>query len=109
MLSQERFITMNPSGSLYHLTQRLCRQAGFVPQIAIQCDDPFYIRKYIEMGLGVGFVPMFSWHGQLPDTLVCKKIAGVTRTMYACWDTTRYMNNTVKRFLAVLSQQCAVQ
>jgi len=62
-LFNENFITMHQSAGLYHLTHLFCANAGFKPKISIQCDDPFYMRKYIEMGLGIGFVPTLSWKG----------------------------------------------
>lgn len=108
-LQQEHFVTMPPHSRLYHLTQRLCAQAGFAPRIGIQCDDPFYIRKYIEMGLGVGLVPLFSWKGQLSEGLVCKRLDGVRRTTYAYWDASRAMNKTVRAFLDLLIRLCGEQ
>jgi len=105
-LSEEYFVVMRPDNRLYYLTQRLCAQAGFSPRISIQCDDPFYIRKYIEMGLGIGLVPLFSWQGQLSDGLVCKKLEGVQRTTYAYWDDSRSMSGAVKAFLELLTRLC---
>lgn len=108
-LAGEHFVAMRPNSRLYHLTQRLCAQAGFSPRISIQCDDPFYIRKYIEMGLGIGLVPLFSWQGQLSRELVCKKLKGVQRTTYAYWDGSRSMSAAVKAFLELLTKLCAEQ
>ena len=105
-LAFERFVTMQPGGRLHYLTQSLCIQAGFYPQISIQCDDPYYIRKYIEMGLGIGFVPMFSWRGQLPEGLVCRPLKNVRRTTYAFWDPSRYMTKATRQFLELLRQLC---
>jgi len=105
-LATERFVTMQPGRRLYYLTQSLCAQAGFLPKISIQCDDPFYIRQYIEMDLGIGFVPMFSWRGQLPEGLVCKTLEGITRTTYAYWDPSRYMTKATRQFLELLRQLC---
>lgn len=105
-LSAERFVTMQPGRRLHYLTQNLCARAGFVPRISIQCDDPFYIRQYIEMGLGIGFVPMFSWKGQLPEGLVCKTLDGITRTTYAYWNPSRYMTKATRQFLELLQQLC---
>ena len=105
-LASERFVTMRAGGRLHYLTQSLCMQGGFYPQIAIQCDDPYYIRKYIEMGLGIGFVPMFSWRGQLPEGLVCKPLKGVQRTTCAFWDPSRYMTRATRLFLELLKQLC---
>lgn len=106
-LAEETFVTMLPNNRLYDLTLRLCAQAGFSPKISIQCDDPFYIRKYIEMGLGVGLVPLFSWQGQLSEALVCKKLDGIQRTTYAYWDDSRTMSAAAKAFLELLAQLCA--
>lgn len=108
-LAEEHFVSMTPNNRLHDLTRRLCAQAGFSPQISIQCDDPFYIRKYIEMGLGIGFVPLFSWQGQLSDGLVWKKLEGVQRTTYAYWDGTRTVPAAVKAFLELLAQLCKEQ
>ena len=101
-LAAERFVTMQPGRRLHYLTQSLCAQAGFLPKISIQCDDPFYIRQYIEMDLGIGFVPTFSWKGQLPEGLVCKTLEGITRTTYAYWDPSRYMTKATRQFLELL-------
>ena len=105
-LASERFVTMQPGGRLHYLTQSLCIQAGFYPQISIQCDDPYYIRKYIEMGLGIGFVPMFSWRGQLPEGLVCRPLKNVRRTTFAFWEPSRYMTKATRQFLELLRQLC---
>ena len=105
-LASERFVTMQPGGRLHYLTQSLCIQAGFYPQISIQCDDPYYIRKYIEMGLGIGFVPMFSWRGQLPEGMVYIPLKNVRRTTYAFWEPSRYMTKATRQFLELLRQLC---
>lgn len=106
-LAAERFVTMQAGGRLHHLTQSLCMQAGFYPKIAIQCDDPYYIRRYIEIGLGVGFVPMFSWRGQLPEGLEIRPLKGIYRTTYAYWDPSRYMTKATRQFLELLQQLCS--
>jgi len=100
-LSRENFITMLSDGSLYRITQKFCAQAGFTPQIAIQCDDPYYIRQYIEMGLGIGFVPLSSWKGQFSENLVCRTFHNLTRTTYVYWNPSQH-SKSVKSFLEVL-------
>ena len=73
-LREERFITMSAGASLHTITHQLCRSAGFLPEIAIETDDPYYVRKYVEMGLGVAFIPALSWKGQLSGELVLKSL-----------------------------------
>jgi len=101
-LENERFITMQAGSRLYCLTQQLCSQAGFSPKISIQCDDPYYVRKYIQMGLGIGFVPMTSWQGQLPEGVICRQLEGIIRTTCAYWNPADYMPRAVRQFLALL-------
>ncbi len=107
-LVKEQFITMHKNNRLTHLTQELCRTAGFIPEISIECDDPYYMRRYIEMGIGVGFVPMFSWKGQFSEDVICRKLDGCKRTTYVFWDEERYMSAAVREFLNFLCQSAAV-
>ena len=60
-LRDKAYITMSTGNSLRTLTEEICRDLGFEPRIALQSEDPFYIRKCVELGLGVAFIPAFSW------------------------------------------------
>ena len=73
-LKKQKFITMQRGSSHHRITEMLCREHGFSPDIAIEIDDPYYMRKYIEMGLGVGFVPTVSWEGMFHENVVLKKV-----------------------------------
>ncbi len=68
-LKEERFISMPQGSSLRYYTDTLCNNAGFIPNIAIESDDPYYIREYLKLGLGVAFVPEFSWKGLFPNNI----------------------------------------
>lgn len=63
----ERFISMSDSFQLYGQTLDMCQAEGFLPNVVIQADDPYYVRRYVEMGLGVAIVPTLSWRGQFSD------------------------------------------
>lgn len=102
-LKNERFITMPKNNSLYNITKELCRD--FYPNIAIMTDDPFYIRKYIELGLGIAFVPAFSWKGQFPENVVLKNISDFKRHTYIYYSKIRYMSNAAKQFIKALTLQ----
>ncbi len=68
-LSEENFVSMKLTSPLASLTHALCRAAGFEEKTVISAEDPFYVRKYVDMGLGVALVPEISWCGQLfPNT-----------------------------------------
>ena len=81
-LSEAPFITMGERSGLFHRTHELCRAHGFRPHIAIQSDDPHYVRRCVELGLGVTLAPAFSWHGQFSASVVLRPIGGYTRKTY---------------------------
>ena len=101
-LENERFISMNEKSGIYDLTHQICATGGFIPEIVIQSDDPFYIRKYIEMGMGVSFIPSVSWKGLFSDNVVCKKLTETKRLTYVYSNVHKYMSNTCKIFLEEL-------
>lgn len=108
-LKNERFITTQSGSSFNRLSRQFCNSAGFEPHIAIECDDPLYIRKYIEMGLGIGFVPMFSWKGQFSKELVLKVIPGRKRVTNVYYNKESYLTRTTKEFLKHLIEFCKKQ
>lgn len=78
-LQNEPFICMQKGSSLRDCMDSLFRQAAITPHIAIECDDPQYIRKYMQMGLGVTLFPLVSWHTQIDDTFRLLPIDGGIR------------------------------
>lgn len=81
-LQEAPFITMNSESSMYAYTQDICKTLGFVPQIVLQSEDPFYIRKCIELGLGVCIIPELSWRGQFSDNIAYRSLGKYNRSTY---------------------------
>ena len=82
--------------------KELCRRAGFEPSIAITTDDPFYVRRYIELGLGIAFVPAFSWKGQFSNDVKLLDICHYTRDTYLFTKNTVFEQKSVKVFKELL-------
>ena len=101
-LKNEKFITMGSKAGIFEITNEICIREGFSPNIVIQSDDPYYIRKYIEMGLGISFIPSVSWQGLFSENVVCKKIIDRKRYTYAYFHSNRYISKAVRSFLDVL-------
>lgn len=97
---------MNEQSSLFELTNTICTDLGFQPHIAIQCDDPFYIRKCVELNVGISIVPIFSWQGQFSDSIVLKPISGYTRDTFLYTDPGKHPSPFVREFIAILTQEC---
>ena len=53
----EPFISLQPASSLRKLTDDLCEQAGFRPDVVFEGDDLSTVRGFVAAGLGVAVVP----------------------------------------------------
>ncbi len=102
-LSDEKFISMPKGRSLYTFTEVVCNRAGFAPDIAIQTEDPYYVRKYVEMGLGIAFIPSYSWQGLFSNEVVLKKIGDYKRTTYIYLQKNRKLKAAASAFLEYLN------
>lgn len=85
-------------------TAAACAEAGFIPNIAFETNDPAYARKYVEMGLGVAFIPSYSWRGLFSDNIVLKSV-GISRKTYAYVPANRYIKRAVREFIKVLLEE----
>lgn len=100
-LLDQPFITMNSGDSIHIITREVCRSMGFEPRIAIQSDDPFYIRQCVELGLGVSVIPALSWRGQFSNRVLFKRLTGSVRKTYVCYPKTR-SSPTASTFIKLL-------
>lgn len=105
MLTKEKFVSMDEGSSFYRTTMKICSSLGFKPHIAILANDPFYVRKCVEMGLGVAFVPEFSWKGQFADNVIFKSIGDYYRDTYICKNVKRPIEKEIDEFLKLLSSE----
>lgn len=99
------FITMPKGSSHFVHTNRICQAAGFTPNITIQIDDPYYLRKYVEMGLGIAFVPEISWQGMFSDNISLIDIGNYTRNTCVFQNPNRYKSKAIGLFLKTLLEQ----
>ena len=76
------WVCMPKGTSLYRCIERACREAGFTPRITVQSDDPFYVRKYVELGMGVTLFPSYSWQGQFSDEVRVLDVGSIERKTY---------------------------
>ena len=103
------FICTNQGSSLYRITEEICNGGRFLPRIVICSDDPYYIRKCVELGLGVAFVPSASWQGQFSKDVLLKKMGDYFRTTYAFHDQRKYFPKVAKLFLEMLKEEFRLQ
>ncbi|MBE6688266.1 MAG: LysR family transcriptional regulator [Ruminococcaceae bacterium] len=60
-LSGEKFICMPSGTSMGDYAEKLLRENGVKHDVIIECDDPYFIREYVKLGMGVTLYPRVSW------------------------------------------------
>ena len=108
-LRAEPFVCTNLGSSLYAITQEICADMGFEPHIVIHSDDPYYIRKCIELGLGVSLIPAISWRGELSSRVALKKLHPHKRVTMLYRNKRKYVPKCVERFAQMLREECAAE
>lgn len=98
-LQNETFISMHKGSSLRHCIDAFFEQKNLSLTNAIECDDPAYIRRYLDMGLGVTFFPSISWKDAISDDIRLLKIReGLYRDSYI------YINKSAPHTAHLFSQ-----
>ncbi|MBQ4516103.1 MAG: LysR family transcriptional regulator [Clostridia bacterium] len=88
-LKSEKFISMQKGSSIRDYLEKMFKKTNFEPDIAIECDDPYFVRKYLKMGLGVALFPSVSWKEQLDENI---KLIRINDGMYR--NSHLYINKT---------------
>lgn len=104
ILKNERFISLGTGTRLHALTVQICRSFGFEPNVSIQTDDPYYVRKYIEMGLGVALYPSVSWAYLVPNGARLIDLGAPDRRIYVFVKKDSAHLTAQKMFLEILKK-----
>jgi DNA-binding transcriptional LysR family regulator len=96
----EYFVSMNAGYGFRNLTDAFCKQAGFVPHIAFEGDEPGVIADLVRQGLGIAFVPELSWKAisQAWPHRVRIQEPDCQRTIGMAWSKSRYLSQAAHRF-----------
>ena len=60
-VSGESFLGMQKGSSMNAIAAAYCREAGFVPNIILETDNPSTLRGLMRLGLGIAFNPVITW------------------------------------------------
>lgn len=99
-VKDDPFISMNTGYGFRNLTDEFCRQAGFVPNIAFEGDEPGVIGDLVRQGLGIAFVSELSWvHNSNPFSHKVQIINPICqRTIGLGWSKRRYLSVAATHF-----------
>lgn len=103
-LENAHFISLGEGTRLHELTLQICRSSGFEPNITIQTDDPYYMRKYLEMGIGVAFFPEMSWAQLVPSGIKLIDIGAPTRNIFMFTPKSREKTQAQKLFMSIVTR-----
>ncbi len=62
-LSNERFLLYSPGGFVRDATLRACREAGFLPRVALDSGSMQLLLSLAEAGLGIAIIPPLALKG----------------------------------------------
>ncbi len=106
-LKDENFVALTTSDSLRNIMIEECMKAGFSPNFTIETYSMNFLRRYVEIGLGVSFVPE-GWKDIYSDKLAFRKIEGSPkRKIYAF--SIGYPRKAVTEFIEMLSDEIAIK
>ena len=103
-LSSLRFVSMTERNDFFKTTVEVFRDLGVSPNIAIQTDDPFYVRKYVELGLGAALVPEISWRGYFSGDIIFFEIGEFYRETYLYSKKEKYPTSAKETFKQLLTR-----
>lgn len=99
-VKDQPFISMNTGYGFRHLTDEFCKEAGFMPHIAFEVDEPSVISDLIKQGLGVAFVPKLTLlrNSNLSSNKLRIIEPRCQRTIGLGWSKRRYLSSTAEQF-----------
>ena len=59
-VSDERFINLPQGYGFRDITDKFCKEAGFIPNVAIEVEESWTIQQLVELGHGISFIPNLS-------------------------------------------------
>lgn len=98
--ADEPFVALRRGYDLRDLTDRFCQEAGFVPDVVCELNEPGAIRNMVAAGLGVAFLPEVSWRmvpEPVPRGLHIRR-PNCWRTLRLVWRTERYESVAARSF-----------
>jgi len=99
-LSKEKFIGLPSYTKLRKTTDHYCNMAGFIPNVILECYDSPTILELVKNGMGIAFVPKYSWgnieHQEL--SLINIHSPKCTRAINLSWRESEYISESAKLF-----------
>lgn len=96
--ADEPFISLKPGYSFRDLTFSYCAEAGFVPRVVCEGDEPTSIGSLVAAGLGVAFLPAAARRNNGSLVFLSIEEPVCMRTMQLAWLEGRYVSGAARSF-----------
>src|SRR5699024_8502279 len=99
-LENESFIALQKGNSMRDITDDICRENGFEPNINFEIDEPSAMKYYVKANLGVIFTPETTLHLNTDDDLILIRLKDQNRvlTIGLFWSEKRYLSKASMQF-----------
>lgn len=99
-LENESFIALEKGYSMRDITDDLCQQVGFEPNIIFEVDEPSAMKYYVKANIGVMFTPESTLRLDMDDQLALVRIKDpyCYRTIGLSWSQKRYLSKAALQF-----------
>ena len=99
-LKNEDFLILQNKMPLSQITKYCCRHAGFEPNIILECDSMSTFLAFIEIGMGIAFIPSVTWDCSGHPSVRLLKVDSEKNKRYIniCWREKQYLSNSAQLF-----------
>lgn len=99
-LSDENFIGLPTFSKLRKATDHYCEIVGFTPNVILECYDSNVVIELVKEGLGICFMPKYSWGYKQHQDISLIKIYNpkCTRSINLSWDENSYFSKSSELF-----------
>lgn len=102
-LKTQKFIGFDKKSSLYRTSGKIFEKLKFTPDIIIESPDPYYVRKCVELNLGVSVVPSYSWGELFNENVVFKDLWNFKRETFA-YIPDEYPKKSTEQLIDIMNQ-----
>lgn len=105
-IAHEKFISYPQEDGIREITDRVCQQAGFRPNVVFESFDSSVIAHLVRDGVGVALMSESWWQGATREHLVKLPIAhdAMQRSILLSWMDNRYLSPAARNFCEFIGE-----
>ena len=104
-IRDENFVMLKEGGSIRMISDQNFKKAGFIPNLAFECDTVHTLKRMVQEGLGIAIWPQYSWRERLTEEESSQDVCfrpldspGFSRSLYLIFQKDMKMTKEVKAF-----------